>query len=105
MVITAAPSWFFTSTPPSCETVAVAIDAVAMANRTIPSSCLSLISFVSPCGGRYSARQRAALLELTKHLPAAQKISPYVLQRFVLLPLGSALIALLFDLSRPVSLA
>jgi hypothetical protein len=47
MVITAALSWFFTSTPPSCETVAAAI-AVALANRTIPSSCLNLITFVSP---------------------------------------------------------
>src|SRR5436190_19254713 len=49
MVITAALSWLFTRTSPSCETVAAAM-ALALASRTIPSSCLILI-FLSPHPG------------------------------------------------------
>src|SRR6476659_5208227 len=60
MVITAALSWFFTRTPPSCETVAAAI-ALTLASRTIPSSCLSLIS-LSPHPGGHPYRSCAALL-------------------------------------------
>src|ERR1700743_240189 len=61
MVITAALSWFLTSTPPSCETVAAAI-ALALANRTIPSSCLILISLSPHPGGKLLHRSCAALL-------------------------------------------
>src|SRR5215471_4107781 len=60
MVITAALSWFLTRTPPSCETVAAAI-ALTLASRTIPSSCLSLIS-LSPHPGGHPHRSCAALL-------------------------------------------
>src|SRR6185312_3830154 len=41
MVTVPVLSWFFTSTPDNCEAEAVAM--AAMANRVIPSSCLSLI--------------------------------------------------------------
>src|SRR5579884_3152601 len=73
MVIIAELSCFFTSTPSSCETVAVATDALAVANRTIPSSCFSLIS-LSPHAA-IIRRSCAALLD-DPCVPAALKISP-----------------------------
>src|SRR5262244_2908496 len=44
MVTTPALSRVFTSTPDSCETGAVAMAVVPMANRMVPSSCFNLIS-------------------------------------------------------------
>ena len=75
----------------SCETVAAAMDALPTANRTIPSSCFSLISLFSPCGGA-SRRSCAALLE-PQTSSSRSEISPYVTTTtLVLLPLGSALL-------------
>src|SRR6266853_52890 len=64
------------------------MDAAPMANRTIPSSCFSLI-FVSPRGGCFSAGSCAALLEPCEYPPAAQKLVRTLIT-LVLLPLGSA---------------